>query len=89
MFKGVEGLFVGVGFFVVVFFTEFVEHAAGTGEGCAGLDGEFVDEDVAFDDGGGMEREDFLDGDVAVNMSDDIGILADDVAFDLSVLADD
>ena len=75
------------GFFV--FCLQLVKHTAGARDGGARLDGELVDEDVTLDYGGGVEREDLLDGDVAVHTTYDVGVLAYDIAFDGTVFSDD
>ena len=68
---------------------DFVDHAAFAGEDGAGLYGEFVDEYVAADAGGAVEREEFFDGEVAVDGAYDVGVLAEDVARDDAGVADD
>ena len=81
------GLLFGNLFFVLG--THFVNHTALAAEGGAGLDGKLVDEDVAADTCGGMQRQELLDREVAIDGADDIGVLAEYVSIDHTAVADD
>ena len=73
----------------ILLLTHLVKHAAFAGEEGTGLNGELVDEDVATDTGGGMERQELFNGEVSVDGAYDVGVLAEDVAVDDARVADD
>ena len=68
--------------------THLVEHAAFACKDSTGLDGEFVNQDVAFDSCGSIEREELLDREVAVDGTNNIGIDTEDIAVDNATIAD-